>query len=76
MIRRIPIFIASTVFLLTIAATRPGSPIGDQFARHRFFFTKDSTGNGILQRTTDTGGFLTGYRYRINRGFQRRRVRL
>ena len=31
------------------------------------FFTKDSTGNGILDRATNTGGFLVGYRYNINR---------
>ena len=30
-------------------------------------FTKDSTGNGTLQRGTDTGGFLVGYRYHFNR---------
>src|SRR5260370_22791609 len=27
------------------------------------FFTKDSSGNGINQHATDTGGFLLGYRY-------------
>ena len=31
------------------------------------FFTKDADGNGIRQRATDTGGFLVGYRYNINR---------
>jgi len=31
------------------------------------FFTKDATGNGNLQRGTDTGGFLVGYRYHLNR---------
>ena len=30
-------------------------------------FTKDSTGNGTLQRGTETGGFLVGYRYHFNR---------
>lgn len=30
------------------------------------FFTKDSQGRGIFQRTTDTGGFLLGYRYHFN----------
>jgi len=30
-------------------------------------FTKDATGNGVLQRGTDTGGFLVGYRYHLNR---------
>jgi opacity protein-like surface antigen len=31
------------------------------------FFTKDTDGNGIRQHATDTGGFLLGYRYNLNR---------
>jgi opacity protein-like surface antigen len=31
------------------------------------FFTKDASGNGNLQRGTDTGGILVGYRYHFNR---------
>jgi outer membrane immunogenic protein len=31
------------------------------------FFTKDTDGNGIQQHATDTGGFLVGYRYNLNR---------
>ena len=31
------------------------------------FLTHDSAGNGILDRATNTGGFLVGYRYNINR---------
>jgi outer membrane immunogenic protein len=31
------------------------------------FFTKDTGGNGIEQHATETGGFLLGYRYNINR---------
>src|SRR5438309_8060712 len=30
------------------------------------FFTKDSSGNGINQHATDTGGFLISYRYHFN----------
>ena len=30
------------------------------------FFTKNSDGNGISRTTTDTGGFLVGFRYRFN----------
>ncbi|MBI2819973.1 MAG: porin family protein [Acidobacteria bacterium] len=30
------------------------------------FFTKNSNGNGISRTTTDTGGFLAGFRYRLN----------
>ena len=33
------------------------------------FFTKDSDGQGISQKTTQSGGVLAGYRYRINRWF-------
>src|SRR5580765_2436454 len=31
------------------------------------FFTKDSVANGISQHSTDTGGFLVGYRFYLNR---------
>ena len=30
-------------------------------------FTKDTNGNGIQQHASDTGGFLLGYSYNINR---------
>jgi opacity protein-like surface antigen len=31
------------------------------------FFTKDSSGQGTTQRSTNTGGFLVGYRYNLTR---------
>ena len=31
------------------------------------FFTKDTSGNGTVERANDTGGFLIGYRYNLNR---------
>ena len=31
------------------------------------FFTKDTTGQGNTERSTNTGGFLVGYRYNFNR---------
>jgi outer membrane immunogenic protein len=31
------------------------------------FFTKDSDGNGVQNHVTNTGGFLVGYRYNVNR---------
>jgi outer membrane immunogenic protein len=31
------------------------------------FFTKDTQGNGVRDQATNTGGFLVGYRYNINR---------
>ena len=33
------------------------------------FFTNDSSGNGVLDRATNTGGLLVGYRYNFNRWF-------
>jgi hypothetical protein len=33
------------------------------------FFTKDTAGNGTIERANDTGGFLIGYRYNLNRWF-------
>src|ERR1700757_4757546 len=33
------------------------------------FFTKNSQGNGGSQHSTDTGGFLVGYRYHFSRWF-------
>jgi outer membrane immunogenic protein len=33
------------------------------------FFTKGSSGQGVSQTTTKTGGFLAGYRYHFNRWF-------
>ena len=31
------------------------------------FFTKDSSGNGLTQHSTDTGGFLADYRIHLNK---------
>ena len=31
------------------------------------FFTKDSEGDGVRNRATNTGGLLFGYRYNFNR---------
>jgi outer membrane immunogenic protein len=31
------------------------------------FFTKDSSGRGNFERSTETGGFTVGYRYHLNR---------
>jgi len=58
--------IASMVFLLSLGATA-------QEARSEIslqgtgFFTKNTTGRGTTQRSTDSGGFLVGYRYHFNR---------
>ena len=65
-IMRSKILIALAVALLTgLAAAQEGrSEISLQGTG---FFTKDATGNGNLQRGSDTGGFLVGYRYHFNR---------
>src|SRR5215469_7463816 len=31
------------------------------------FFTKDTAGQGTTERSTNTGGFLVGYRYNLTR---------
>ena len=63
---RSKIFIAVGIALLTTiaAAQESRSEISLQGTG---FFTKDATGNGNLQRGSNTGGFLVGYRYHFNR---------
>jgi hypothetical protein len=31
------------------------------------FFTRDTSGQGISRTTSETGGFMVGYRYHFNR---------
>jgi outer membrane immunogenic protein len=60
--------------LLVIIAAVVMSPVGAiaQEGRSEIslqgtgFFTKDSSGQGNLQRSTETGGFTVGYRYHFN----------
>lgn len=64
--QKMAIMIASVALLLGVSA-------GAQEYRSEVslqgtgFFTKDATGQGTTQRTTNAGGFLVGYRYHINR---------
>jgi hypothetical protein len=62
---RTAIMILAAVFLLSVSATAQEvrSEISVQGTG---FFTKNSNGQGTLQQGTQTGGVLTGYRYRIN----------
>ena len=64
--RQIAILIGSLAFLLgaSAAAQESRSEISLQGTG---FFTKDATGQGTTQRSTNTGGFLVGYRYHFNR---------
>jgi opacity protein-like surface antigen len=60
--------LASFVMLLTRGATAQENR-SDISLQGTGFFTRDTSGNGISRATSDTGGFLVGYRYHINRWF-------
>jgi len=66
MVRRTAIMLASFVMLLALgaAAQEIRSEISVQGTG---FFTQDTSGQGVSRTTTDTGGFLVGYRYHFNR---------
>src|ERR1041384_3372176 len=53
-----------SIFTVTAVAQEQRSEISLQGIGS---YTRNSTGNGIRQQATDTGGFLVGYRYHINR---------
>ena len=55
-----------TIAILTAAAVAQESR-SEISVQGTGFYTKDSTGQGIRQHATDTGGFLVGYRYNLNR---------
>jgi len=63
--RRTFILLGSVVFLMTLAAVAQEnrSEISLQGAG---FFTRSTSGNGTAYSTTETGGFLTTYRYHLN----------
>src|ERR1700730_13394932 len=60
--------LASFVMLLTLGA-RAQESRSDISLQGTGFFTRDTGGHGISRGATDTGGFLVGYRYHINRWF-------
>lgn len=64
--RKIAMMIASVAIALgaSAAAQESRSEISLQGTG---FFTKDTTGQGTTQHSTDSGGFLVGYRYHFNR---------
>jgi opacity protein-like surface antigen len=45
----------------------PAWPHGEVSLQGTGFFTKDTQNNGTSQHSTNTGGFLVGYRYHFNR---------
>jgi outer membrane immunogenic protein len=56
-----------TIWLLTATAAVAQESRSEISVQGNGFFTKDSTGQGLRQKATDTGGFLVGYRYNLNR---------
>ena len=64
--RKIAIMLASAAFLIGIAASAQESR-SEISLQGTGFFTKDTSGQGTTERSTNTGGFLVGYRYNLNR---------
>jgi len=64
--RRSAIMLAGFVILLTLGAAAQESR-SEVSLQGTGFFTKDTNGQGTSRTTTNTGGFLLGYRYHINR---------
>lgn len=63
--RRAIIVLGSISFLLTLAATAQESR-SEISVQGTGFFTKSSSGNGTAYSASETGGFLTTYRYHLN----------
>jgi opacity protein-like surface antigen len=64
--RQTAIMLASFVMLLALGATAQESR-SEISVQGTGFFTQDTNGQGTSRTTTNTGGFLVGYRYHINR---------
>ena len=64
--RRTAIMLAGFVVLLTLGATAQETR-SEISLQGTGFFTQDSQGQGISRTTSDTGGFMVGYRYHFNR---------
>jgi opacity protein-like surface antigen len=64
--RRSAIMLAGFVILLTLGAAAQESR-SEVSLQGTGFFTQDTNGQGTSRTTTNTGGFLLGYRYHINR---------
>jgi opacity protein-like surface antigen len=63
--RKIAIIIASVGFLVGIGAMAQESR-SEISLQGTGFFTKDTSGQGTTETTSNTGGFLVGYRYNLN----------
>jgi opacity protein-like surface antigen len=66
MMRRIAIMLASFLMLIALGATAQESR-SEISVQGTGFFTQDTSGQGVSRTTTNTGGFLVGYRYHFNR---------
>src|SRR3984885_7106473 len=66
MMRRTAIILASFVLVLALGATAQESR-SEVTVQGTGFFTQDTNGQGVSRTTTNTGGFLVGYRYHFNR---------
>lgn len=64
--RRMVIMIASLALLFGVSAVAQESR-SEISLQGTGFFTKDTTGQGTTERSTNAGGFLVGYRYNLTR---------
>src|SRR5277367_2587879 len=55
-------------FVMLLALTATGQEGRSEISvQGTGFFTQDTSGQGVSRTTTNTGGFLVGYRYHFNR---------
>jgi opacity protein-like surface antigen len=64
--RRNTILLGSIVLLMALVATAQENR-SEISVQGTGFFTKSASGNGTAYSTTETGGFLSTYRYHLNR---------
>ena len=64
--RRTAITLAGFIILLSLSATAQENR-SEISVQGTGFFTQDTNGQGTSRTTTETGGFLVGYRYHFNR---------
>jgi opacity protein-like surface antigen len=65
-IKQTAIMVTALIVLLTAGATAQ-EVRSEISAQGTGFFTKDTSGQGTVERSSETGGFLVGYRYHFNR---------
>src|ERR1700674_1338793 len=67
MFRRLLLAVMVPGLLIPALAAAQDEPRQEIAVQGTGLFTKDSSGSGINQHATDTGGFLVSYRYHFNR---------